>query len=340
MPLTATPLDPSRRGDEVLELQAELSGQLVGQREAIDSVVQACQLQGMELNDPGRPLGSFLFLGPTGVGKTRLVEVLAQTLHKSPTSLLKVDCAEFQHGHEIAKLIGSPPGYLGHQETNALLTQERLTQVQSANYPVSLILFDEIEKASNTLWNLLLGILDKATLTLGNNRRVLFNQSMIFMTSNLGAKEIARVAEARVGFSPPAVSRTKDTDKLALSAARRAFTPEFINRIDHTVVFHPLGSEELEQVFHLELGRVNQRFVSAATRRGGPPLFILRVSDEARRWIIADGSDARYGARHLKRSIERNLVLPVTNLLSSHQIHEHDVIQVGVDSEHLEFSRI
>ncbi len=143
------------------------------------------------MNPPGRPIGNFLFLGPTGSGKTRIVEATAEALLKNPRAVIKIDCAEFQHSHEIAKLIGSPPGYLGHRETHPLLSQEVLNQYHTDTIKLSFVLFDEIEKASDALWNLLLGILDKATLTLGDNRKVDFSRAMIFMTSNLGASEMS-----------------------------------------------------------------------------------------------------------------------------------------------------
>src|SRR5229473_2695041 len=156
---------------------------------------------------PGRPIGNFLFLGPTGSGKTRMVEATAECLVKNPRAVIKIDCAEFQHSHEIAKLIGSPPGYLGHRETHALLSQEVLNQYHSERMKLSFVLFDEIEKASDALWNLLLGILDKAALTLGDNRRVDFSRTMIFMTSNLGAGEMSNILRPNCGFGASEIER-------------------------------------------------------------------------------------------------------------------------------------
>ena len=156
------------------------------------------------LNPPGRPVGNLLFLGPTGSGKTRVVEAVAEALFGDARACIKIDCAEFQHSHEIAKLIGSPPGYLGHRETHPLLTQEALNQWHTEKLKLSILLFDEIEKASDALWQLLLGILDKATLTLGDNRRVDLSQCIIIMTSNLGAGEMTNLVDGGMGFAPKA----------------------------------------------------------------------------------------------------------------------------------------
>src|SRR5690242_15111711 len=233
--LNAT-LDPTRRSSEALDFEAALRRKIVGQDPAVEKVAEIYQMFLAGLNPPGRPVGNLLFLGPTGSGKTRVVEAMAESLFGDSHACIKIDCAEFQHSHEIAKLIGSPPGYLGHRETHPLLTQEALNQWHSEKLKLSLLLFDEIEKASDALWQLLLGILDKATLTLGDNRRVDMSQCMIFMTSNLGASEMTDLMSGGMGFFQK--QETIDTsfdDKItrtAQEAARRKFSPEFMNRID------------------------------------------------------------------------------------------------------------
>ena len=166
-----TTLDPTRRSNDAREFENALRRRIVGQDQAVEKVVEIYQMFLAGLNPPGRPVGNLLFLGPTGSGKTRVVEAMAEALFGDSRACIKIDCAEFQHSHEIAKLIGSPPGYLGHRETHPLLTQEALNQWHTDNLKLSILLFDEIEKASDALWQLLLGILDKATLTLGDNRR-------------------------------------------------------------------------------------------------------------------------------------------------------------------------
>src|SRR5271169_6848986 len=187
----------------------------------------------------GRPVGNFLFLGPTGSGKTRVVEATAEALLKNPHGVVKIDCAEYQHSHEIAKLIGSPPGYLGHRETHALLNQEALNRQHTEELKLSLVLFDEIEKASDSLWNLLLGILDKATLTLGDNRRVDFSHTLVFLTSNLGSQNMMQLQTGGIGFSTGPNDNSEELDRkiyrVASDAARKKFSPEFMNRIDKVI---------------------------------------------------------------------------------------------------------
>src|SRR5580658_10498377 len=246
------PLDPAKTGREATSLESGLRRMIVGQDEAIEQIVNIYQMHLTGMSAPGRPIGNFLFLGPTGSGKTRIVEATAEALLKNPRAVIKIDCAEFQDRHEIAQLIGPPPGYLGHRETHPLLSQEVLNQFHTETMKVSFVLFVEIEKASDALWNLLLVILDKATLTLGDNRKVDFSRAMIFMTSNLGATEMSNIMSPRLGFgiqemqtkTATGVMDDKTTGKIArtgVEAARKKFTPEFMNRLDKVVVFQPLG---------------------------------------------------------------------------------------------------
>ena len=324
-------LDPERRSNESLDFQAGLRRKIVGQDEAVQAVVDLYQVFRAGLNSPGRPVGNLLFLGPTGAGKTRVVEATAEVLFGDPRAVIKVDCAEFQHSHEIAKLIGSPPGYLGHRETHPLITQEALAQYHTEKLKISFLLFDEIEKASDALWQLLLGILDKATLTLGDNRRVDLSQTMIFMTSNLGGGEITELMTGGLGFAPEVRPEAKPkldekVERTASEAAKRKFAPEFMNRIDKAVVFHPLRSEQLEQILEIELGMVQQRVLETA--KGG---FLFRVTQGAREFLLREGTDLKYGARHLKRAIERHLVYPLASLLATEQVQLGDVLSIGWD---------
>src|SRR3954465_4010209 len=197
------PLDPNQRSTDTMEFQTALRAKIVGQEEGVQALVDLYQVFCAGLNSPGRPVGNLLFLGPTGSGKTRIVEAAAEILFGDARTVIKVDCAEFQHSHEIAKLIGSPPGYLGHRETHPLITQEELAKSHTEKLKLSFLLFDEIEKASDSLWQLLLGMLDKATLTLGDNRRVDLSQTMIFLTSNLGGNEITELMTGGLGFVQP-----------------------------------------------------------------------------------------------------------------------------------------
>ena len=323
-------LDPTRRGFEAENLDASLRDKVIGQDEAIRQIVEVYQTYLAGFASPGRPVGNFLFLGPTGTGKTRLVEATAESLAGNPRAVVKVDCGEFQHSHEIARLVGSPPGYLGHRETKPYLSQEALNQFHTDKLKLSFVLFDEIEKATDALWNLLLGIMDKATLTLGDNRQVDFSRSVIFMTSNLGAREMTALAAPGLGFAAQA-PRIENLDgkieRAGVEAARRRFSPEFLNRIDKVVVFHPLGGAELRRILDLELDALENRW------RGVAPFapLALSVSDAAKAFLLEEGTDIRYGARPLKRTIERALVHPVSNLAASGQLRGGDSIRVDFD---------
>jgi ATP-dependent Clp protease ATP-binding subunit ClpA len=333
-------LNPSLTGSDAEKLNSDLRKRIVGQEEAVDQIVNIYQMFLSGMTSPGRPIGNFLFLGPTGTGKTRMVEATAESLVGDMRAVIKIDCAEFQHSHEIAKLIGSPPGYLGHRETHPLLSQEVLNQYHTDKLKVSFVLFDEIEKASDALWNLLLGILDKGTLTLGDNRRVDFSRAMIFMTSNLGATEMGSILRPNLGFATSEIERRRaegiaDTglnDKIAragVEAARRKFTPEFMNRIDKTVVFRTLGADELNRILNIELNLLQQRIFNSA----GTTPFVFSLTAEAKSYLLREGTDMKYGARHLKRAIDRGLVHPMSNLIASDQIRGGDLIQVDFDIE-------
>jgi ATP-dependent Clp protease ATP-binding subunit ClpA len=334
------PLDPSRTGREAEALETNLRRMIVGQDEAIQQIVNIYQMYLTGMTPPSRPIGNFLFLGPTGSGKTRIVEATSEALVKNARAVIKIDCAEFQHSHEIAKLIGPPPGYLGHRETHPLLSQEVLNQYPTETMKLSFVLFDEIEKASDALWNLLLGILDKGTLTLGDNRKVDFSRALIFMTSNLGASEMSALMNPRLGFNAGETSRQSQTgtmdDKLSakigrsgIDAARRKFTPEFINRLDKIVTFKPLGTAELKKILDIELNMVQQRIFNTAPEKS----FVFKASDGAKEYLLQEGTDLKYGARHLKRAIERLLVQPMSNLIATDQVRGGDCVFVDFDAD-------
>src|SRR5216117_2008769 len=216
-------LDPTRRSTDAKDFEGALRRKIVGQDQAVEKVVEIYQMFLAGLNPPGRPVGNLLFLGPTGSGKTRVVESMAEALFGDSRACIKIDCAEFQHSHEIAKLIGSPPGYLGHRETHPLITQETLAACHTEKLKLSFLLLDEIEKASDALWQLLLGILDKATLTLGDNRKVDLSKTVIFLTSNLGGGEISELMEGGMGFiqpgDKPAAGLDEKVQRTAVEAA-------------------------------------------------------------------------------------------------------------------------
>jgi len=325
-------LDPTQRSNDAQEFEAALRRRVVGQDPAIKKVTEIHQMFLAGLNPPRRPVGNLLFLGPTGSGKTRVVEAMAESLFGDARACIKIDCAEFQHSHEIAKLIGSPPGYLGHRETHPLLTQEALSQWHTETLKLSILLFDEIEKASDSLWQLLLGILDKATLTLGDNRRVDFSQCVIIMTSNLGATEMSELINGSMGFvqKPAHLDSRLDNkiDSTAVDAARRKFSPEFMNRIDKVVVFRTLHAEHLEQILEIELGMLQQRILQTT----GNSQFVFSCTAAVKQFLISEGTDMKYGARHLKRAIERHIVFPLADLVATGQVKLGDFIRIDRDS--------
>jgi len=329
----ATVLDPTRRSNDARDFESTLRRKIVGQDQALEKVAEIYQMFLAGLNPPGRPVGNLLFLGPTGSGKTRVVEAVAEALFGDARACIKIDCAEFQHSHEIAKLIGSPPGYLGHRETHPLLTQEALNQWHTEKLKLSILLFDEIEKASDALWQLLLGILDKATLTLGDNRRVDLSSCIIIMTSNLGAGEMSGLVDGGFGFAPKPVhvdaSLDEKINRTAVDAARRKFTPEFMNRIDKVVVFKTLRPEHLEQILEIELGMVQQRVLMAA----GAHQFVFNCTPKVKQFLLQEGTDPKYGARHLKRAIEKNIVFPLANLVATGQVKLGDFVRIDLLGE-------
>jgi ATP-dependent Clp protease ATP-binding subunit ClpA len=322
--------NPTILSNDARDFGSALRAKIVGQEKGVQALVDLYQAFCAELNSPGRPVGNLLFLGPTGSGKTRIVEAAAEILFGDSRAVIKVDCAEFQHSHEIAKLIGSPPGYLGHRETHPLITQEALAESHTDKLNLSLLLFHEIEKASDALWQLMLGMLDKATLTLGDNRRVDLSHTIIFLTSNLGGGEITELLSGGIGFvqpkDTPVTGLEQKVESAAVEAVPRKFSLEFMNRLDKVVVFHPLQRHQLKQVLEIELDQVQRRVLETAKGQ-----FLFRVTGPAKEFLLQEGTDQRYGARHLKRAIERHLVYPLANLLATDQIHLGDLVCIDRD---------
>ncbi len=325
-------LDHKNKSPEAAAFEKKLSTRVIGQEDAVQAVADIFQVYLSKLTPKGRPLGTLLFLGPTGTGKTRTVEAAGEVVFGGLAqngSIIKVDCAEFQHSHEIAKLIGSPPGYLGHRETSPLLTQENIDRLHTEEDKLTFVLFDEIEKASDALWNLLLGILDKATLTLGDNRRVDFSRCVIVMTSNLGAREMQNMVDTKLGFAPskPQVALTNEKmSKIAVEAARRKFSPEFMNRIDKVVAFQTLEEGSIKKILDLELNAVQDLISMSEGVK-----FSLAYSARAKHLILSEGIDRRYNARPLKRAIERLVVLALANLRACGQVVGGDEILVDAN---------
>jgi ATP-dependent Clp protease ATP-binding subunit ClpB len=325
-------LDLTKHNPVLDPLLSLMEKRLVGQKEAAQTLVDMVATHLSGLGCPGRPAGNALFLGPTGTGKTLAVETLCQGLVGNPRACIKVDCGEFQHSHEIAKLVGSPPGYLGHRETHPLLTQEALDKWHKDGMKLSVLLFDEIEKASDSLWQLLLGILDKSTLTLGDNRVVNFDNVLVILTSNLGAKQMHQKS---YGFRVTDEIIVADDEKnkvVALEAAKKHFTPEFMNRLDHVVVFKTLTKSQIAEIMQIELGLIQVVMLDKAK-------FVYQLTPAAKYHIMQEGYSIEYGARDLKRAIERLVRLPLANLVSSGQISPGDAVVVDyANAEPFEFS--
>jgi ATP-dependent Clp protease ATP-binding subunit ClpA len=339
----ATPverLEPTMLGEDVEAFRAGLGARVIGQQPAIDAVTEAYQIFRAGLASPDRPLGSFLFLGPTGTGKTNLVEAMADVCFEDRRAMLKIDCAEFSHSHEVARLVGSPPGYLGHQETNPYLSSSNVLRYQTADCPFTLLLFDEIEKANDALWQLLLGVLDKARLTLGTNKEVDLSSCFIFLTSNIGSRSVSEILAPPLGFATGGVEPDarvhQRIEDAVLWKARRTFSPEFLNRLDHKIVFHRLTSSQLEQILDIELVKIEQRLA----RRGEPIRFTY--TSRTRQRLLAEGTDPEHGARPLKRVLERKIVFPLARLIASRQLvgGESVTIDWRDDATEVEFNLV
>src|SRR5436190_15709410 len=297
--------------DLVEDLTAVLSQKVVGQPAATKVIVPYIQMYQAGLAPEGRPVGVFLLLGPTGTGKTKTIEALAEVLHGSEKNLLKVDCGEFQMEHEVAKLIGAPPGYLGHRETQPILTQQKLASVTSEKCPVSIVLFDEIEKASPSMTRLLLGVLDKATLRLGDNTSVNFEKSLVFLTSNLGAREMLKEINPDFGFQAGVqkekVDLTGKLQAIGLAAVRKKFSPEFVNRIDAVITYQPLDADSLSAILEHQIRQLQNH----VNNRLGQRCFTIEVPQASREFLLKAGTSAQYGARELNRTIHRQLTQPL-----------------------------
>jgi len=326
-------------------LLRRLTDRVVGQPQAMTQIVPYVQMHQAGLAPEGRPVGVFLLLGPTGTGKTRTVEALAEVLHGNEKNLLKIDCGEFQMEHEVAKLIGAPPGYLGHRETQPMLTQQKLGAVASESCNLSLVLFDEIEKAAPSMTRLLLAVLDKAVLRLGDNTSVNFERTIIFMTSNLGAKEMRREIQPDFGFEAVAGGRrtkaargdlARKLETIGMGAVRRKFSPEFVNRIDGVVTYQPLDAASLEIILDQQIVALEKHIELRLIDRA----FGLEIGEPARELLLKKGTSDEYGARELKRTILRQLTQPLASMVANHRIAPGSVVHVepSADGEQLELT--
>ncbi len=320
--------------DPAADLTQLLAQKVVGQPAATRVIIPYIQMFQAGLSPEGRPIGVFLLLGPTGTGKTKTVEALAEILHGSKKSVLRVDCGEFQMEHEVAKLIGAPPGYLGHRETQPMLTQQKLNAVTSEKCGLSLVLFDEIEKAAPSMTRLLLGVLDKGVLRLGDNSSVNFDKSLVFLTSNLGAREMIREINPDFGFQSatggiPRADLVGKLQSIAMVSVRKRFSPEFVNRIDAVITYQPLTAESLSAILDIHITDLQEH----VNTRLGNRSFNLDVPYDAREFLIEKGTSSEFGARELNRTIHRFLTQPLATLVAANQVTPGSTVQVLVDRE-------
>ena len=338
-----------------------LQSRVIGQDPSIGALICSFARLLGGLRDSSRPVLTMLMLGPTGVGKTETAKALAQTLFGSERALTRVNCAEYAHGHEMSKLLGSPPGYVGYN-IEPLLSQKRVDEphrqavqdrtgmlgegdaelnavfaAEDGKY-LSVILFDEIEKAHPTVWNALLGILEDGMLTLGDNTTTDFTRSIILLTSNVGSGELSKLLEQNsIGFYGEAENsqpEARDLTQTALAEARAVFPSEFLNRFDEILVYGPLGVEHLDGIFEKFLSDIHER----ALKDAGIPLLI-KPSADAKKLIIEQGTDVRFGARPLRRAMEKLLVDPLSRLIASKAVGAGDVVEVEREGEGLAFFR-
>ena len=325
----------SNRNSDILD---RLTSKVIGQPQALSSIVPYVHMYNAGLAPDGRPVGVFLLLGPTGTGKTRTVEALAEVLHGSRKHMVRVDCGEYQMDHEVAKLIGAPPGYLGHRETHPILTQAKLASVTSEKSSLSIILFDEIEKAAPSLNRLLLGVLDKATLRLGDNNVVNFERSLIFLTSNLGAHGMMKELAPGFGFAGDVKQPAQQAGRLeniAMAAVRRNFSPEFVNRIDATVTYQPLSTDTLSAILAQQINDLQAHIENRLGSRG----FRLAVSEKGRKFLLEEGASTEYGARELKRAVHKQLTQPLAEFVVQGRVKPGGSVRVDYD-EHANALRL
>jgi ATP-dependent Clp protease ATP-binding subunit ClpA len=324
LPVSTKPRRHTQDGDDLL---CQLAGLVVGQPDAMTQIVPYIHMHQAGLAPEGRPAGVFLLLGPTGTGKTRTVEALAQILHGNQKHILKVDCGEFQMEHEVAKLIGAPPGYLGHRETQPLLTQQKLAGVTSEGSSLALVLFDEIEKAAPSMTRLLLSVLDKATLRLGDNTTVNFERTLIFLTSNLGSEAMRKELHPDFGFESMLPTQRRGVAKklqgIGRNAVRRKFSPEFINRIDAVITYLPLDNASLAVIVDQQIADLERHIHNRLADRA----FELDISQHARQFLLEKGTSDEYGARELKRTILRKLTQPLAAMVADGRIGPGDVVR-------------
>lgn len=330
-------LDQNIKGNYTEELKTKLFSKIVGQEEPIEAICEYYQLYKTGLIPTTRPIANLLLTGPTGTGKTRLVEAFAESVFGTDRAFIKIDCGEFQHSHEISKLVGSPPGYLGHKETHPVLSESKIKQHQTDQNKFTIVLFDEIEKASDSLWNLLLGILDKGTLTTGDNTLVDMSSCFILMTSNIGAQRLAQLkAKKDIGYTQKDKFTTvKDMRNFSLAEVKKKFTPEFINRLDKIIYFRELTDDDYKQILDIEI-QMLQDIIMVKTKQN----IFVEFSESCKENILKKGISKEYGARDLKRIIDKSVKISISNLIASKQIEQFDIVKVDYENDDFRYYKV
>ncbi|HHL52846.1 MAG TPA: AAA family ATPase, partial [Flammeovirgaceae bacterium] len=315
-----------KESNKLLEMEKELSGKVIGQEEAIKKLVKAIQRTRVGLKNPKKPIGSFIFLGPTGVGKTELAKVLATYLFDKPDSLIRIDMSEYMEKFSVSRLVGAPPGYVGYEEGGQLTEKVR-------RKPYSVVLLDEIEKAHPDVFNILLQVLDDGILTDGLGRRVDFRNTIIIMTSNIGVRDLKDFGSG-IGFTTSAKMQSEDEQMKSTiqKALKKAFSPEFLNRLDDVIVFNSLKREHIHQIIDLSLRELFARVEELGYR--------IELTEKAKDFLSEKGYDPQYGARPLNRAIQKYLEDPVAEEILKGELTEGGVLVADYDGkgEELKFS--
>jgi ATP-dependent Clp protease ATP-binding subunit ClpA len=324
-----------KKGMGITQVSQAWKALLVGQEHAIDKITPYIVRAQAKLNAPGRPIGVFFLMGPTGTGKTRTAETLAEVLHGSEKNVLRVDCGEFQMDHEVAKLIGAPPGYLGHRETHPIFTQQKLNAMSSDKCDMQIVLFDEIEKASPGVWRAILGILDKAVLRLGDNSSTDFSKAIIFLSSNIGAKEISELLEPSFGFTVDTSTdiKEKNIEKISRNAMFRKFPPEFANRVDEIITYKSLTFDALSKITEMELAKLQNHL----NTQMGAQSFWFTYDADTLAFLTTAGTSVKYGARELKRILGRYILNPLADDFVEGRIASGSTVHCRVVSDHIEW---
>jgi ATP-dependent Clp protease ATP-binding subunit ClpB len=330
------PLDPSLRCSDAEEFETELRRRVVGQEEAVIKTTEIVQKFMAGLNDDTRPVGNVLLLGPTGVGKTRLVEAVCEVMFGDIKGMIRIDCAEYKQSHDTAKIVGAPPGYIGHSDTVGPITQKRLDRTHTETTKLSVILFDEIEKAHENFWELLLGVLDKARLTDSHGGVIDFTHTLIFMTSNLGAREVVSAVEGGIGFFTNQDVSGDRLKNISEKAASKKFTPEFMNRLDQVITFQHLTNQALRVILEIESNEIQKRVLSSSHLAK----FVFSCSDGAKEFLLKEGTSDIYGARYLKRTLEKFVVTPLSNFILTSQVELGDLVEITLVDKQLKFHKI